>query len=239
MYSIYIVNRNQFSRIFNLLEINSYDKVLLKPNICGFYPPDINMLKTLLQYLVDHVNQILIGDTDSTLHRVETRFYELKLHDLAKDFGGKVLLKNLLSYGKIDVSIPNPRAVKKIPIPTILFNIDYFINIAKIGSHPSTKITAALKNLFGIVAVKGKYFRYHPRGMDKVISDIAKIVKPNLNIVEVNDKILISKDILAIDIVASKMFGIDPFKVKHLVYVAKDRGISLKEIINKIKIIKI
>ena len=41
-----------------------------------------------------------------------------------------------------------------------------------------------VKNLFGLLVEKRKYNVYHPLGVDKVIADLAKVVRCNLNVVD-------------------------------------------------------
>ena len=242
-YKVYLVPKsklpNSLNAALNELRLSSkeFKIVLIKPNICGFYPPDLELLKALLDYMVKISSTIVIGETESTMYKPKERFQELGIVSLANAYSGKVKVVDLSEGDKVKVNVPNPRSVKTLRLPKLIFNADYLINLARIGNHPSTTITAALKNLFGLIAEKFKYFKYHPRGMNKVIADIAKVIKPNLNIVEVNDEVLISKDVLAVDIIATKMFGVDPFSVKHLRMVAEDREEPLENIVSKIEVL--
>jgi len=221
------------------LKFKSFKIVLIKPNICGFYPPDLKLLKALLNYFTELSGLVIIGETESTMYKPEERFQTLGITDLINAYSERVKLMNLIKGDKVRVKVPDPRSVRSLRLPKLVFEVDYFINLAKIGSHPSTVVTGALKNLFGLVAEKYKYFKYHPRGMDRVIADIAKVVKPDLNIVEANDKILLSEDTLAIDVIATKIFGVDPFSVKHFKMIAEDRGSSLEGIISEIEVINV
>jgi len=100
-------------------------------------------------------------------------------------------------------------------------------------------LTCALKNLFGLLAEKNKYGVYHPLGVDKVIADLAKIVRCDLNIVDARDRVIVGLDPLSVDIFACKFVNLDPLQVGHLELVSQDRNLKLNEIMNQIKIIKI
>ena len=208
--------------------------VLIKPNICGFYPPDLNLLDTLLAYLTHISEVVIIGETNSTIYKPEDRFKQLGIIELMRKYGQKVKALNLMKDKIIKVQVMKPHTLKKIPLPRLVFSCDLLINLARIGRHPTTIITAASKNLFGLVANSHKYIKYHIRGIDRVIADIVKLVKPDINIVEVKNNILVSEDILAVDIIATKLFGLNPLNVKHLNLIAIDEGFDLDEYLSLI-----
>ena len=225
-----------FTNIFSSLSIDKFDSVLIKPNVCGFYPPDLNLLRVLIKELCSRFNEVIIGETPSTMHSPKERFESLGILDLSKEFNN-VKVIDMIESGVIEIAIPKHHAIKKLPLPKCLFEADFVINLARAGRHPSTKVTIALKNLFGFVAEKRKYFKYHIRGISKVVADVAKVVHPNLNIVEANDHILVSEDPLIVDIVATKHYlHIDPLSVRHFQLVALDRGIRIRDILNNITI---
>jgi len=83
------------------------------------------------------------------------------------------------------------------------------------------------------VASKAKFVKYHPIGMDKVV-DVAQIIKPSLNLVEVGDKLVVSDDVLEADIITTRLFGIDPAKVRHFRLYAEITGRGLDSLIEEI-----
>ncbi|RLE76180.1 MAG: hypothetical protein DRJ56_04505 [Thermoprotei archaeon] len=213
--------------------------VLVKPNVCGFYPPDPAVLRALLDYLVERAEMVVIGETESAMHKPADRFRALGLHDVASAYGGRVRLEDLTEGPKVKVEVPRGRAVSSLPLPRLLLEADYLVNLARIGSHPSTTITAALKNLFGLVAARHKYVRYHPRGMDKVVADVAKVVKPDVSVVEVGEEVVVASDPLVADVVASERFGVNPLSVRHLRMVAEDRGLDLEALVEAIEVVRL
>ena len=72
--------------------------------------------------------------------------------------------------------------------------------------------------------------------MEKVIADIAQIVKPDLNIVDAGNKVILGTDALAVDVVACKFIGLDPLTIGHLRLVSEDRNEKLETFIKKIDV---
>lgn len=209
---------------------------VVKSNICGYYPPSTAILSQVLDYLSERCAEVYIGDTPSTIHDVEPRLGKLGLRKLAEETGRNVKAVDFMKVSPaVRLRVPRPHACEEYPIPRVVVEAEVLVNVAKFGRHPSTTITAALKNLFGIVASKMKYYRYHIRGMDNVVADIAQIIKPSVNVVEVGRSIVVSRDPLVADVASALIYDTDPLKVRHLKLVAEDRDISLGELVRLIK----
>lgn len=216
-----------------------YGLVLVKPNVCGMYHPSLRLLESMLRFFEPFSQRIVVGETDSSIHSPEREFERQGISDLLKDFGGKVEARNLVRGEILKLVVPSPHAVSPLPIPKMVDDCDLLVNLPKIGTHSNTRLTCGLKNLFGLLAEKRKYAVYHPRGVDNVIADLAKIVRCDLNIVDAGDEVIVGVDPLSVDIHACKYVGLDPLKVKHLRLVAEDRGSSLEEEIAQIRLINL
>lgn len=94
-----------------------------------------------------------------------------------------------------------------------------------------------MKNLFGLLAEKRKYSVYHPVGVDRVIADLMKTVRCDLNVVESRDQIIVDLDPLMVDIYACGFLDIDPLRVEHLKQVSEDRNEKLGDVITRLKIL--
>lgn len=205
--------------------------IVVKSNICGFYPPSKELLGRVLAVASRRGEAVYLGDTASTIHSVENRLKKLGLYQLADKTGENVRAVDFMSVSKtVKIEVPKPHALKSYPFPRVVLEAGLLVNVARIGSHPTTRVTASLKNLFGLVASRMKYLKYHPRGMDKVIADISQIIKPRINVVEASDAVVVSPDPLAADIAASILIKVDPLKVKHFKLVAQDHRINLKKL---------
>ena len=106
------------------------------------------------------------------------------------------------------------------------------INVPVLKHHSSAQLTAAMKNLMGVVWDR---MSYHLWGLHHCISDFCLLRAPNLNIVDAYvvtmangpqrsrpedlvtmKSLLISPDIVAIDAAAAKLWGVEPESVKYI-----------------------
>lgn len=213
-----------------------YGLVLIKSNVCGMYHPDIKIIEQLLEFFAPLAKRIVIGETDSMIRTPVTQFKGLGITDLVEHFD-EVEAMNLIEDEILHLNVPSPHAVSQLPIPKLVRESDLLVNVAKTGTHSNTKLTCALKNLFGLLAEKRKYSVYHPVGVDRVIADLMKIVRCDLNVVESRDQIIVGLDPLMVDICACGFLDIDPLRVEHLKLVSEDRNEKLGDVITRLKIL--
>jgi uncharacterized protein (DUF362 family) len=203
-------------------------RLLIKPNVCGMYPPDIRLLEKTVEVFQPFTESTIIGETNSAMNSPESRFQQLGIADLARHYG--IETRNLLKDPVVKKSIPSPHAMKEIPLPSSVLEADILVNVPGIGRHGTTLLTCAMKNLFGLVAVRSKYATLHPLGVDKVIADIYQVVKPDLNIVDAGSQVLVGTDALGVDVVAAGIKGMNPTEVEHLVLASRDKGVGLEKL---------
>lgn len=232
--------RTSLDRLMDALGCSGRHRlVLVKPNICGFYPPSHEVFTALLKTLSAISDRVLVGDARSVMYNPVKRIRSLGLAKTAAEIGGNIELMDLSTLEIVKIPVPSPRALKKVKLPKAAIEADLLVDLARAGLHSITRVTAALKNLFGLLPDKQKFLKYHTKGINGVIADIAKVVKPDLVLVEAEDRVLAGRDPLAVDVVATIRLGLKPNEVKHLRLVAEDRGVSLDEFIKSISIKKI
>jgi uncharacterized protein (DUF362 family) len=114
---------------------------------------------------------------------------------------------------------------------------DVVINLPILKHHGGASVTAAMKNLMGVVWDRRFY---HRAGLDDCIADFCKFKRPTLNIIDAyrvmmssgprgtaNSKysnlktIIISTDIVAVDVAAIRTFGAEPSKIKYVTQAGK------------------
>jgi len=212
---------------------------LVKPNICGLYHPSLDLLSKVVEFLSSNVESIVIGETRSMIHDPQEQFERLGIDDLLKRFKGLVSSVDLSDGEWIRISIPNPHALREIDLPKAVLDSDVLVNVPKVGAHSTTRLTCALKNLFGLLPQKRKYSVYHPLGMDRVIADIAQVVKPDLNVVDAHSKVILGVDSLAVDAIACGFLSLDPLEVEHLRIVSEDRNEKLEVLMKNISMIEV
>ena len=211
---------------------------LVKPNICGLYHPSLDLLSSIVQFVLPSAESVVVGETRSMIHEPEEQFEKLGILPVLKRFGDRVKAVDLSDDERVEVQVPNPHALEKIALSKTVLDSDVLVNVPKVGTHSTTRLTCALKNLFGLLPQKRKYIRYHPLGMEKVIADIAQIVKPDLNIVDVGSKAILGLDALAVDVVACKFVDLNPLEVKHLRLVSEDRNEKLEAFMKGIEVVE-
>jgi len=212
---------------------------LIKPNVCGLYYPSLELLSATISLLYDYADEILVGECESMVLSPEPQFEKLRITQLVNQFGGHVRTVNLSNDTVAKVKVPNPHVLQELRLPVTVVKSDVIINVPKVGIHESIRFTCALKNLFGLLPEKRKHDAYHVLGINNVIADVAQVIKPNLNIVDAGEKVIIGVDPLSVDIVACRFVNLDPLEIEHLKIVAKDKGKSLRTFIKKVQIIEL
>lgn len=201
------------------------ETILVKPNVCGMYHPELKLLRAVIQFLKPSCKALTIGETDSTMHSPDEMFRRLGIDKLASELG--VSVRDLTRDQDRRVDVPKPHVLKSLSLPRTVLECDRLINVPGVGTHSGTLLTCALKNLFGLIPERHKYSRLHPLGISEVLADLNQVVRPDLTIVDWGAKVAIGVDPLAIDVVVANGLRMNPSDVKHLVLVAQDRGLDL------------
>ena len=212
---------------------------LIKPNICGLYHPSLDLLSSIAEFLLSGAKSVVIGETSSMMHDPKEQFERLGVNALAKRFGGRVRAVDLCQDEWVKVRVPSPHALKEIDLSKTVLDSDILVNVPRVGTHSTTHLTCAIKNLFGLLPQKHKFRVYHPLGVDKVIADIANVIRPDLNVVDAGRKMILGVDVLAVDVVACRFVNVDPIKVEHLRLVSESRGEKLEFFVKGVKVIEV
>jgi uncharacterized protein (DUF362 family)/NAD-dependent dihydropyrimidine dehydrogenase PreA subunit len=144
-------------------------------------------------------------------------------------------------------SVSNPEAVwaKRLEVMSPILDADGVINVPKLKTHMYMTLTAATKNLFGVIPGLNKA-AYHgklpePRRFADMLLDVAYFVRPRLHIVDAITALegngpgtggsprkvgalIAGPDPTAVDVVCCRITGLDCATVPTLV-AAKDRGL--------------
>jgi uncharacterized protein (DUF362 family) len=171
-----------------------------------------------------------------------------------KDAGGKIVSGDSEKYYH-EVNIPGGKKLKTAKVHELILSSNVFINVPILKHHSSSKLTVSMKNNMGIVWDRGEW---HKNDLHQCIADFATYRKPDLNIVDAyyvltkngpkgvseNDvvkmkSLIISKDIVAADAAAAKLFGVNPDTINYI-KIAADMKVGRKDLeklsINRIKI---
>jgi uncharacterized protein (DUF362 family) len=113
-------------------------------------------------------------------------------------------------------------------LPDIVLNAGYFISVAIPKTHYLSFITGVLKNLFGVLPRKDQSF-YHSK-IDEVIVDLARLIRPNLNIVDARvgvegwngpktrklDAFIVGHEAVSVDATMARIMGFNPEQIRHI-----------------------
>jgi uncharacterized protein (DUF362 family) len=233
--------------------------VIVKPNIGWDATPEraANTNPKLIARIIEHCFKAGAKDVfvfDRTCDNWQKCYANSGIEKAAKAAGGKVVTGNSEGMYK-PVDIPKGKKLKNAKVHELILNSDVFINVPVLKTHGGATLSIALKNLMGIVWDRSYW---HKNDLHQCIADLPTWRKPDLNIVDayrvlkrngprgvsVEDvdtmkALLISKDIVAIDTAAAKMFGLDPKNIGHIVK-ANELGVGTMNLeglkINKITV---
>jgi len=218
---------------------NLRSPVLVKPNLCtikdgtGHSVTDTEVVKAVIDLLLakDSKLSIKIIESDSQSKDAQecfekfgyTEFCETKQEaglDVSTIDLSHTLLTKISFVGEY---FNGPE------LPDVLTTPHYLVSIAVAKSHGLSHITGVLKNLFGVLPRKDKSF-YHSK-IHEIITDLACILRPELNIVDARVGVedwngptthkigafIIGKQPVSVDSVMTKIFELNPKDVGHLV----------------------
>jgi uncharacterized protein (DUF362 family) len=217
---------------------NSAKTVVIKPNLCYYWgastgsTTDPEIVRAIIDIVREKCGEnvsIKIAEADASAMRTKYAFPVLGYTKLAEE--KKVELLNLCEDELEETQITVNKQNITLKIPQSLIKADLFINVPKLKVMRATKITCAMKNLFGANGVPRKV-KYH-KILDETIVGINKILHPHLTVVDgifalgsspiKLNLILSSTDTFSIDWVVSEITGFNPTKVPFLKLAAKEK----------------
>jgi uncharacterized protein (DUF362 family) len=211
--------------------------VLLKPNLGFdlFFPGAVTSpwaVEGVIRVLRGRVKSITIIESDQVLVDIEKAFNRAGFERLLKEYNLKFV--NMSKGRFVELPVPNPRLLKTIRLPELLTRAT-LVTIPVMKTHDKTEISGAIKNQWGCLDVLRH--NYH-LAVGDVLSDIHKLLKPAFAVCDATialegdgpktgkqrivDRVLASRDIVALDAVCARIMGFDPLKIKHLRLLSED-----------------
>jgi uncharacterized protein (DUF362 family) len=212
-------------------------KVVIKPNIGWDVTPEkgANTNPGLVKRIVEHCIRAGAKDVyvfDNTCDDWLKCYKSSGIEQAAKDAGAKMVPGNTESYYQ-DISMPESKVLKSAKVHQLLLECDVMINVPVLKHHSSTKMSAAMKNMMGVVWDRRFW---HRNDLHQCIADYAMYgKKPALNVIDcynvmlkngprgvsVDDLVqmkaqIISTDWVAADAAAAKMMNLIP---EHIDYI--------------------
>jgi len=211
--------------------------VIVKPNLCYYwdastgYTTDPRLVAGVIDWVRERYGEveIKVAEADASAMRTKYVFPALGYEKLARE--KNVELFNLSNDVLLDESVHVNGQEISFKVPSSLKKCDLFINVPKLKIMRATKITCAMKNVFGCIGFPRKIV-YH-KILDEAIVGINKVLHPHLTIVDglvglgrfpvKLGLIMASADVVSVDWVASQVVGYRPSGVKFLKLAIKEK----------------
>lgn len=212
-------------------------KVLVKPNIGWDVVPELaaNTNPDLVKRIIEHCFRAGAKDVyvfDHTCDNWINAYRNSGIERAAKAGGAKVVPANTENYYQ-EIEIPTAVKLKKAKVHELVLTTDVFINVPILKDHNSTRMTACLKNMMGVVWDRGYW---HANDLHQCIADYAMFEKkPILNVVDCynvmvkhgpqgiskEDLVMMKSQILTTDWVAgdtaaARMLNLDPQQIDYI-----------------------
>lgn len=219
--------------------------VVVKPNIGWDSPPEraANTNPMVVGKIVEHcikagASKVVVFD--NTCDEWTRCYKNSGIQEAVEKAGGKLVTgKDEKMYKSVQV--PMGQSLKSARVHELILESDVFINVPVLKNHGGATMSLAMKNLMGIVWSRGWW---HRNNLHQCIADFSTFRKPDLNIIDgfnvmkrngprgvsVDDVVnmkyqLISRDMVAIDTAAVKVFGLEVSDVKYI-SLAEELGVG-------------
>jgi uncharacterized protein (DUF362 family) len=219
--------------------------VVVKPNIGWDKAPETgaNTNPLLVKRIVEHCVKAgakKVYVFDHTCHGAQKTYQTSQIKDAAESVGGVAIFADDENDYK-ELNMPKASTLKTTKVHKLIIDCDVLIDVPVLKHHSGTGLTMAMKNLMGAVWDRGFY---HKSGLHECIADFCLYRKPDLNVVDayrvtmangpqraraedvkLRKSLLLSRDIVAVDAAAAKLFGSEPAQTRYI-KLANDMGIG-------------
>ncbi|MHA1833163.1 MAG: DUF362 domain-containing protein [Candidatus Baldrarchaeia archaeon] len=212
-------------------------KIIIKPNMCYYWDystgqtTDPNFVGAMIKVLREEFSSdidISIVESDASAMKCKYAFKYLGYEKLAEKY--EVKLVNLSKVESEPIKVEVNGEIFDFMIPKIIKNADLGINIPKMKYMMLSKISCALKNIFGCNPYPKK-FKYHPKLSETIVA-LNKAMPFQLNVLDgirvFGSKtlklglVMTSQDSVAMDAVAATIMGVNPRSVNHIMLAEKE-----------------
>ncbi|MDP2217548.1 MAG: DUF362 domain-containing protein [Methanolobus sp.] len=233
--------------------IKKGNRVLLKPNILAARRPEeaVTTHPAIISTLCEIVREAggipVIGDGAGIARPGATAeaFVVSGIAAVAEELD--VELINFQTAGFKLVNVPNSRHFPQLFVSKAVLDADVIISLPKLKTHELTYYTGAVKNMFGALPLKARkemHLLAERRLFGEAVIDLYTVTRPHLAVMDgvvgmegngpshgkpVNTGVVMaSYDPVSLDIVASRLIGLDPMKVPTT-RAALERGLGTVE----------
>ena len=232
-------------------------KVFIKPNIvfwtkAAAFPKwgvitTSRVVEDMIIILKEHgIDDITIAEGGVTFKPKDTKTYAHAFEAL-----GYGTLKRRYGIKYIDI-MQRPFAEVDLGAGVVLnhnvdiLDCDFVVNLPVLKTHSQARVSLGIKNLKGLIDIPSRKKCHEESGdidLDYMIARLANKIPPSMTLIDGiyslelgplftgnarrRNLLVASADILAADMVGSRLLGFDPTHIPHLVHAAKDRRRAL------------
>ncbi len=215
-------------------------RVLLKPNLIEYEPGAvINTDPAVIGGAIEAfrragASEVVVAEGPGHHRDTEYLISASGLSDHLRDLRARFVDLNLDDVRKIALR-SHFTDLAELWLPAEVLRSDFVVSMPKLKTHHWAGMTAAMKNLFGVVpgAVYGwPKNLLHYRGIDAAILDLNATVRPAFTIVDAvvamegdgpimgNPRragfLAMGADVVAVDATCARIMGLDPAKIRYL-----------------------
>lgn len=223
--------------------IKTGDRVLLKPNVVYSVEPNtgaitrVEVVRILADMIRDMGAKPFIAE--SAAHGTDTeKAYASTGYQKLREEGYEVV--DLKRTKAVEVEVPGGDLFPTFKTFEPVVEADVIVSLPVLKTHDQTEATLSLKNLKGLIHDQHKR-RMHELGIFRGVADLMHAFKPSFTLVDGTiggeglgpiyglpvemGLILAGKDLVAVDVVGSRIMEIDPTEVGTTV-AAAERGLG-------------
>jgi uncharacterized protein (DUF362 family) len=219
--------------------VGNGDDVIIKPNVCAGRAPQYaattnpEVVATLVR-LARGAGASRVRVMDNPISSSPACYAASGITSAVKAAGGSMQVMSGSRYKTYD--IPGGKLGRH-PVYRDMVECDVLINVPIAKQHGSTGLTLAGKNLMGCTSDRG---RMHNLGLSRTIAELNAFLKPDLTVLDAirilvrngpsggslsdvrrKDIVIASKDWVAVDAYATRLFGKSPGFVPYIAAAAK------------------
>lgn len=231
-------------------------RVVVKPNIAFARPPE-GAATTNPEVVAEIVRlcfeagarEVLV--LDHTLDPPRITYAMSGIADAVKPLGAQLMTVSHRDF--VSVEVPKGKLLSAYDVKVLrqILEADVFINVPIAKTHGSARLTLGMKNLMGVIQDRGAW--HNSGDLHQCIADFVTAVRPHLTIldavrvlasggpkgpgrVERKDMVIAGTDIVAVDAIATGLFGLTPQQIPYIVK-AKELGVGTSDP-KRIKVVK-
>ncbi len=223
-------------------------RVGLKLNLCAARRPEQaatthpTVAAELTRLLRERGAEVVAGDSpgEPFTAAVLNHVYALGEYRRIEEVGGALNR----DYSTVEIPFPHGVTLRSIPVCRWVTECDALLNVCKLKSHGLMNMTAAVKNLFGVIpgTVKSEmHFRYRePAAFAHIMVDLNECLRPVLTVVDAVDimegngptkgtprhlgALIAGRDPYAVDRLCAALLGMEETEIPCLI-AAAERGL--------------